>query len=978
MSIFLCCTSRRRGRQSNESENLSSSPMPINGQAGVGEIHSKTEKAQASIKIQPLPQECPPMSPVLPSDDPIELSQLIVEDSDGEGEADDSLTKTSSALDVVRTKLIRHMSQENESNRRSRISVGHSQEEISRRAELRRFRHQRIQDELKSEESNEESSNTSHRSTRYLSPLIDAGQPGGGPRDTIEFGVNSGHYLPTMCLSPMPSFASKDPCQEKTSDINQQVGSCPDNTKNSSANTGPNVEDSTQHTVSEMAPPSKLHPTRPPSAHGSISQKSLGYSYTSSRLDRILGANNEFDPHQGTHTWEDQSALGIWLIAQSLRSRTNSTSCSGDHQINDTVTHERISTPTADLGGIDRVADTPPSTRQQGLIAPCNSSEPLPEIETSQSNGNSSFESVSFASKTTSGPGSRLTRKPTDDQITNCATAIRVTRPADNSSSNYPSVLPSFQTSPNRSQSNIHHLSTQDLESLELSPFQWRGRLRDFGASEGKSSYVTAEDDISYSDINRSSIQIIRLPAPTPLDPTSPVYSETASFRQREAELQTIEKRFGEIMSRKKPTSNMNSRFKEEFHGGLAGSGRMSLMARINQSVSRRSKHGSTSIGTVSIVGFFSDPKSSGADESTQGNRSLGLGPGLHAHSTHRNTLKKIRQRTTSRISGEMHNPQPERSSITPCKGNDQPSSLTCPDAVLESSRITSHLDEFSPMDTRRPPRRLAKPPESWARYPSHTRVERIRRASLQEKTRMRDYEIQDLTPGGRVQGGNNKRDVAKTQLTESGTRFFPGKLGKAVRSGLNKLIYSRSGGNADIANSPERHEGKQQTKDDEVSDEKIAIEEMLQETRSIGMSTSGMSYNRPTSYDESSPSAISVRCQLPTSLEENRSEMQSVSYKTVTEIVIKPPKTVAVSDRIHRVDSELMADAFVTPLSRMKFKDESDMYMEDDLASNSNDNRLGLRRWKSNVDGRVTGRPSSAWTGQSMIQSLSMNNLRS
>lgn len=382
----------------------------------------------------------------LPSEDPTELGQLVVDDSDGDGEEDNTLTKTGSALNVVRTKLIRHISHENEPNRRSRVAAGHSQEEVARRAELRRFRHQRIQEELKNEESNAESSNTSHRSTRYLSPLIDAGQPRVGPRDTIEFTVTDGHHPNTTQPPPIQDSQSTEDCHEETCVSKQEKGEV----------TKPSIP-----AVSNTDGGDQAHPLRPPSTHSSTSQKLAGCSYSIPRLGRVLGVDNEFDIRHGAHAWEEQSALGIWLAAQGLRSRSSSIR-PGDSETNDRNLGNQVSSPHEDFGAIDSAADALLPTHCQD-----NNKGKLHD-------GENSYESASFVSSlsnahiqndadtTLLGRNLLLESDPLD---------IATTRPVDHSSSNYPSVLPSFQPSPNRSQSNFHHLSAEDLESLELSPF---------------------------------------------------------------------------------------------------------------------------------------------------------------------------------------------------------------------------------------------------------------------------------------------------------------------------------------------------------------------------------------------------------------------------------------------------------------------------------------------------------------------------
>ena len=86
-----------------------------------------------------------------------EAIQAIFEEdkSDPESEHNKVISKkASSTLSAVKNRLKKHLSKESgisTSKRHSRSSVGTTEEEIERRAELRRIRHKRIQEELSSE-----------------------------------------------------------------------------------------------------------------------------------------------------------------------------------------------------------------------------------------------------------------------------------------------------------------------------------------------------------------------------------------------------------------------------------------------------------------------------------------------------------------------------------------------------------------------------------------------------------------------------------------------------------------------------------------------------------------------------------------------------------------------------------------------------------------------------------------------------------
>lgn len=118
---------------------------------------------------------------------------IEVDNSDSEDEELDQRIPTNTALGAFKTKLIRRLSHKSQSRRQSQQSVGSSEEELARRAELRRLRHKRIQEELSTDaeevdagiKSNEHvpSRRTSHSSSERLDIT------GVGPRDNIEFSV---------------------------------------------------------------------------------------------------------------------------------------------------------------------------------------------------------------------------------------------------------------------------------------------------------------------------------------------------------------------------------------------------------------------------------------------------------------------------------------------------------------------------------------------------------------------------------------------------------------------------------------------------------------------------------------------------------------------------------------------------------------------------------------------------------------------
>ncbi|RGP75852.1 hypothetical protein FSPOR_445 [Fusarium sporotrichioides] len=233
-------------------------------------------------------------------------------------------TKPGTAFGAVRNRFIWSISHNTSSDQPSRVSVSNSEEEVARRAELRRIMRLRIQDQLESDVAGDQSGNKPAISIRRVAFSADSALQVSGPRDAIEFGVNnsssnngqsarldqeSGDHGTTHDLGDNHKIAT---VSERASSEKHDVA-------------GRNDHSSVNAVIQRLLP---IHP----SAHISLtedtglspSQKSFQLSNGSGRLDRILGPENSFNNRQAS-SGDGQSALGVWLIAQGLRSRDNST-----------------------------------------------------------------------------------------------------------------------------------------------------------------------------------------------------------------------------------------------------------------------------------------------------------------------------------------------------------------------------------------------------------------------------------------------------------------------------------------------------------------------------------------------------------------------------------------------------------------------------------------------------------------------------
>ncbi|UKZ77317.1 hypothetical protein TrVFT333_005037 [Trichoderma virens FT-333] len=901
MSILSCCGFRRRGRQPASDADLADSPEEHHLRRGLPDIQHCFDQSRESLEMPIRSRDVSMLPTELPSEDPTELGQLVVDDSDGDGEEDNPLTKTSSALNVVRTKLIRRISHENEPNRRSRASAGHSQEEVARRAELRRFRHQRIQEELKNEESNAEV----------------------GPRDAIEFTVEDAHL----------NTAQPHPTQESQRTEAQHVEAC-----TSSQEQGAVLKPAITSAVSGAESWDQVHPLRPPSTHSSTSQKLAGCSYKVPRLDRVLGADSEFDIRHGAHAWEEQSALGIWLAAQGLQSRSSSIRPGGS-ETNDKNLGNQVSSPQEDFGGIDSTADVLLPTRCQGSIT-----EELHDR-------NNSFESASFVSSL---PNDRMqidadaTLLGRNLLLESDTLDIATTRPVDPSSSDYPSVLPSFQPSPDRSQSNFHHLSAEDLESLELSPFSWRGNfsvIRSIQASEGMSSYATAEENIFYSDNNASSARINCPTAKASADATSLACSGAAGFHPREAKMQTIGTRLGDALSRKKPSLNFGSRFKEDFHITSAGSGRRSFMAKMNLSVPRRSKYSSNSFGTAQSRHYVIERSSLALRHEDSDGRRLETPTG-----------------GSSPFKTQV-------GSFSPAD-IDPHSELLLDEVQSPSRRIlqqwsTNLQGTFSPNSIPKPGQ-PSKPAKRLTKIPS-LQPQIIQ--SCEEKIASIDLHQSQMY--------EDRRLVVDALPSESISRFRPGRLGRAVRSGLKKLMPSHDNERqTEFFQIPENRPGHDEN--EKCLGSKIVRTDTLtiaSEHRSLAQ-REAVEYGI-TSSNQHLSAELASRHQQSASKLGNTIDLGCSKKNTRISMGSEMQKLVDGPNQSHPAEDDLMSDISIQPWRRLTFEDEKDRNSQDTGLTSATGEIQALRRWKSALDVPASRKLSLTWTGRSMAQSLSLGNLR-
>ncbi|RSL64537.1 hypothetical protein CEP54_004643 [Fusarium duplospermum] len=443
------------------------------------------------------------------------IHRLLDDDSDSEQDQPHATKKGGCAFDAVRNKLIRTMSHDSSTKNPSLTSLGNSEEEIARRAELRRLMRQRIQDELQTELPDDDMENKPAHGIRCIASIVNLGLPSAGPRDAIEFAVNK-----SPSLDARVPRSAKD--QSHEIDASEPQNATDDQKKTSLDRTGPMEEnnkdekDGDKGNGTGVATNLQSQIPRPGQIEQAHSQKSFQLSNSATRLDRILGPDNSFNSRHASSSADGHSALGVWLIAQGLRSRDNSTLHFDDDE-EEEETGNRIDN--------SQVVNQP-------------------------------------------GPAEAEKKEPISDSQ---------------------NILPKKETSPSNEASAADDL--KELEGMEMSPFKWQAKSQDQESSEKQQQNSTNDDEPQGKEIDVGQGCQGQTPTQAIPDIASRSQSECASFLQREAELGTIERRFGDLLARRKSKSQYMSRFREEFNEpSLGQSTRKSFMSKIHLTVPIRFK----------------------------------------------------------------------------------------------------------------------------------------------------------------------------------------------------------------------------------------------------------------------------------------------------------------------------------------------------------------------------------------------------
>ncbi|KAK4166234.1 hypothetical protein QBC43DRAFT_350499 [Cladorrhinum sp. PSN259] len=331
MAVFCCCTSRpSKAMVSAQRDHHHVLPLPPPPARLPGPLDLNPV---APVSAEASPRSLSSLQPSMPAAmgplEQVELGELVIEDSDSEEEPEPyTHNKSTSTLQLVKTRIRRHLSQDSLSCRKARSAVGSSQEELERRAELKRLMHKRIQEELRSEQGQESSQTETSSAHRNPISLGIDDLPGGGPRDNIEFSVSEEESGPD---TPFPGRPGSGFNISHSSPENDRLSSCSGG--HLKLQSGTHLRE--RSSLPQMPVSPALLPRRYPSTSETSSLGSWRLSYSAEQLDELLGYVEEAAPSRTPNTLRNSTASPISSAAfsspEALRLPSHTHSLSRSH-----------------------------------------------------------------------------------------------------------------------------------------------------------------------------------------------------------------------------------------------------------------------------------------------------------------------------------------------------------------------------------------------------------------------------------------------------------------------------------------------------------------------------------------------------------------------------------------------------------------------------------------------------------------------
>ncbi|KAI0006696.1 hypothetical protein F4779DRAFT_644031 [Xylariaceae sp. FL0662B] len=899
-------------------------------------LRARLPKPPSDIELSTLPVVVPLASSMLPASiqqATVDPTVLEVEDSDDEDPSKNIRTRSSSTntLVAIKTKLIRRLSQKSESKRYSQQSLGTSDEEIARRAELKRLMHQRIQEELESEEQKEEAnSNASNPEKPQPDRCSQAELPGGGPRDAIEFSVSEVHETGSNDIShvSLDIIPLAFPVREVQPSHLRRHSSCPGSTSQSRENSdldypGALKERGSLPQIPCARRPSSLQlaPVHSSCARGSESLcSSWRLSYSAGQLESYLGVPYDLESGEGSEFAETVPQANTTKDENEHEDHTESLSPSGqeskiDEQLSETTDQpqqvlnhnkqETLSSANASDGiYIENLQDAntdmdspldmwlrsqelqtnsvvssrrnsdmmlqliPESPSQEARLTASqdfdgtkprvrNSHGPSDSIYLSQHDlpgawphshsSHSDAESASIYQH--KGLPQAITKRRSAPDNANSGLVGRIPQELSShyTSSRYTTRTNSRQPTPKESRLSLIGVFGARKATPPFAPFHRiaaPNNSTEVEKSDG-SSYKTAPNEISTSESAMPFVQDAQRPT---IETASGVLSETASFKQREEELRSIEKRFGQVHVHRNPYIPVVSRFHEEFNEARgSGSVRQSLFTKLHLPLPKRTKHSTRDVEDGKQVSLNESSNFQGIRNTTsrwQGSVSPEIGHDeaqQHMEGSS-NTFSQrplgqrrvsfpiSKQDTTDTRKPDSEHIIPSVISIPGLKSPkvEQGSMLKPPPRLENNSSPRSDISSFvlkkwvdqldsedsQPQEPRgevQPhiPRRYRTPPASWARWPSHTRHERVGPAGEGDSVISKDFALRVESGGSRMTWATDKPGEPSQRDATPSPRTLSSRFGQVVKDRVSRILRGKDPLETNSRDSPEVYPGK-------------------------------------------------------------------------------------------------------------------------------------------------------------------------
>ncbi|ORY60113.1 uncharacterized protein BCR38DRAFT_488299 [Pseudomassariella vexata] len=813
----------------------------------------------------------------------VDLDDLEVEDTDTEDERKDTRDSSTSTLDLLKTKLSRRLSQRSDARRSQH---GSSEEEIARRAELKRLMHKRIQEELESEKEAE--------SKHDDSSLI-------GPRDALEFVI---YNEETSIKQQVPSSPQLEPVHVPSG----SVGSW---------------------RLSTQIPPDNLEEPPDPEGEGTTGTQ----PHNKPDYPPPIEDKSKTDlQHQHDSSADQYSPLDMWLCTQDLLPEVQSRLDAGALQIGEAA---------GNAGAIRNAVIT-------------------------------------------------LHTEHTPDTKHSVSSHYTI----EENSENAPPI------------------AISETSSYRTAPIQ----------------APTPEGIIAVHEPQR---------------PTSAV-SETLSFKVREVELESVAKRFVMSNLRRDPSGPVASRFREEFDEPLKVT-KPSILAKFHLAKPKKGKvlvkipeasrqhrncvtdaleasHLAAAgpnadiarpravsgpikqpIIVESTTGLWkravrleADRREAKQRENKASRKSrhfssdTGHPSSTHGHSNHNHQHQLADNVSRHRNHSGWQSPRsglairPDDANIGIRDDSVGTSNSTLKEWQRQIQSEETAFERTPSFATRLfTPQKSRTPPSSWAKWPSHTRVQRTGSANQRDIVTPKDFAVTDIDAGGATKWftDNNRASPVDVREPKHVSQSFTDKFGRALRCSIAKLMKPGSDMKDENPSESRKSTGYLEYPELELLPLQGGYKEIQALEQQIG------NIKRPSVVTESQRCCSApAKTPLSVRLAQKVHEIQHGDRTNTAEPDIQdflgtpPPQPPVTPDQRHSTPQAHSAPTapFATPMSHVSYDDCVQKHLLDENDSVKSDTTVMVKRSKSNVERSVPSQTKyKTWNGRAKTQPVLLKSTR-